>query len=92
MRTARTRTWPSLGHSSVRNHYGPYRVPIDTTEDGCESVRRVYIETLEDRALTPGFQASMYADRPCDAVYSLEIGHSSFFAAPDALVDRLLSM
>lgn len=71
---------------------GPYRVPIDTTAERFGSVRRVFIETLEDQAVMPEFQASMYADRPCDAVYSVETSHASFFAAPDALVDRLLTV
>lgn len=71
---------------------GPYNVPISTTEDGFGSIPRVYIETLEDNALTPAFQASMYNDRACEAVYTLETSHSSFLAAPDALVDNLLAV
>lgn len=71
---------------------GPYRVPINTTAERFGSVRRVFIETLEDQAVMPEFQASMYADRPCDAVYSLETCHASFFSVPDDLVDHLLSV
>lgn len=35
----------------------PYTVPITTTDDRFGSIPRVYIETLEDNALTPAFQA-----------------------------------
>lgn len=71
---------------------GPYNVPIKTTADGFGSVPRVYIETLEDNALLPGFQESMYIDRPCWDVFTLETSHSSFFSAPDALVEHLLAV
>lgn len=70
----------------------PYTDPIATTPDRFGSVPRVYIETLEDQALTPAFQASMYTERPCEAVYSLETSHSAFLSAPDALASQLLSL
>lgn len=70
----------------------PYTEPISTSQDRFGRVPRVYIETLQDNALTPEFQASMYEDRPCEAVYSLETSHSAFLSAPDALVAHLLSV
>lgn len=70
----------------------PFHAPISTTEDGFGSVPRVYVETLEDNAVTPAYQASMYTDRPCEAVYTLETSHSSFLSAPDALVEHLLGV
>lgn len=71
---------------------GPYNEPIHTSEERFGSVPRVYIETLEDNALTPTFQASMYADRPCKEIYTLETSHSSFLSAPDALVEHLVDV
>lgn len=83
----------ALAHSLLRPEpLGPYTVPIHTSEDRFGSVPKVYIETLEDNALTPAFQAAMYTDRPCQAVYTLETSHSSFLAAPDVLVDHLLAI
>lgn len=70
----------------------PFSDPICTTEDRFGSVPRVYVETTEDAAVTPEYQASMYRDRPCEAVYTLETGHASFFVAPDALVDHLCAV
>lgn len=70
----------------------PYTVPITTTDDRFGSVPRVYIETLEDNALTPAFQTLMYTDRPCRDVYTLETSHSSFLSAPDVLVEHLLAV
>lgn len=71
---------------------GPYNMPITTTDAGFGSVPRVYIETLEDNALTPEFQTTMYTDRPCRDIYTLETSHSSFLSAPDALVEHLIAV
>lgn len=71
---------------------GPYNAPITTTADGFGSVPRVYIETLQDKALLPAFQRSMYEDRPCRNIFKLETSHSSFLSAPDALVEHLLAV
>jgi pimeloyl-ACP methyl ester carboxylesterase len=66
--------------------------PINTTEEGFGNVRRIYIETIEDKAVPPEFQASMYTDRPCEEVYTLETSHSPFFSAPDRLVEHLFAV
>lgn len=71
---------------------GPYHVPIHTTADRFGSVPRVYIETREDKALTPAYQELMYTDRPCLDVFTLEASHSSFLSTPDALTEHLLAV
>ncbi|MHB8575468.1 MAG: alpha/beta fold hydrolase [Dehalococcoidia bacterium] len=53
---------------------------------------RVYIETLNDRALGPATQRRMYTALPCDAVYSLSTSHSPFLSAPRQLADCLLQV
>ena len=52
-------------------------------------VPKVYIECLQDRAVTLPLQRRMLADTPVDQVYSLDSGHSPFFSQPDSLA-RLL--
>jgi pimeloyl-ACP methyl ester carboxylesterase len=71
---------------------GSFGVPVETTGAGFGSVRRVYVECLADRAITPAAQAEMYEELPCDEVLSLDTGHSPFFAAPEALVERLTAV
>lgn len=54
------------------------------------SAPRVYIETLQDKALGPAIQKKMYTALPCTAVYSLATSHSPFISAPDGLAAALL--
>lgn len=53
---------------------------------------RVYIETLQDRALPIAIQRRMVADIPCDAVFSLDASHSPFLSDPDGLARILLDI
>jgi hypothetical protein len=52
-------------------------------------VRKVYVECLQDRAVTLPLQRRMVRELPCDHVFSLPTGHSPFFAQPALLVDVL---
>lgn len=54
------------------------------------TVPKVYIECLQDRAVTLDLQRRMQRDTPCDRVISLDSGHSPFFSQPAALVAALL--
>ncbi len=56
------------------------------------NVPRVYIETLQDRALGPATQRRMYTTLPCERLFSLPTGHSPFISAPAALADCLLAL
>lgn len=69
---------------------GPRRTPAQLTEERFGRVPRVYVETLEDRALPPSLQRKMYEALPCRAIVSLPSGHSPFLSIPDVLVERLL--
>ena len=50
---------------------------------------RVYIETPQDRGLSPGVQKRLYSQLPCQKVIS---SHSPFLSAPQALVEHLISL
>lgn len=64
--------WPGFTALRLsREHYG--RVP------------RVYIECLQDRAVSLKLQRQMLAETPCDAVFTLDSSHSPFFSQPQAL-------
>jgi len=64
--------------------------PLRLTAERYGRVPRVYVECTLDRAVTLALQRRMQADSPCARVFSLETGHSPFFAQPRALVDVLV--
>ena len=67
----------------------PLATPISVTEDNFGRVPRVYIETLQDRAISPSFQKEMYERLPCQRVISMNTSHSPFFSAPEELAEHL---
>lgn len=67
----------------------PIATPVALTEDNFGGVPRAYIETLQDRAVSPSFQKEMYERLPCQKVLSMNTSHSPFFSAPEELADHL---
>lgn len=67
----------------------PPGTPLATTEHNFGRVPRIYIECLNDQAITPAFQKSMYSDIPCAQVLSIEADHAVFFSAPNKLASLL---
>ena len=53
---------------------------------------KVYIECLQDKAITPYLQRKMYQATPCERVLSLDSSHSPFFSVPEKLAAHLLSL
>lgn len=64
--------------------------PLSLTKTRYGRVPKVYIECLQDRAVTLRLQRMMQAEQPCDAVYAIDSGHSPFFSQPQKLVEILL--
>lgn len=54
-----------------------------------EALPRFYITCTADRVIPPEYQESMAAGLPPDRVTALTCGHSPFFAAPEALAQRI---
>jgi len=65
--------------------------PLQLSEKNYGSVPRVYIECLQDRAVTLGLQRKMVGELPCAKVFSLDAGHSPFFSQPDKLAAALIA-
>jgi hypothetical protein len=59
--------------------------PLQLTEKNYGRVPRFYIECTEDRAVTSFIQRKMYAETPCQKVYSMATSHSPFFSKPQEL-------
>jgi pimeloyl-ACP methyl ester carboxylesterase len=66
----------------------PQETPIPDTSRA-ESLPRFYIRCTDDRAIPPDYQATMAQGLPPTHVSDLPCSHSPFFAAPDALAQRL---
>ena len=70
----------------------PLGTPVEVTEGNFGSVRRAYVHTTRDRAVSPAAQEKMYTDLPCEEVVSMATGHLPFFAAPEELAGHLDSL
>jgi pimeloyl-ACP methyl ester carboxylesterase len=70
----------------------PLGTPVEVTDGNFGSVRRTYVHTTEDRAVSPAAQERMYTELPCEKVVSMSTGHLPFFAAPDELAGHLDSL
>ncbi len=67
----------------------PFATPLSLTEGNFGRVPRAYIETFQDRAISPSFQKYMYGRQPCREVLSMDTSHSPFFSAPEELAGHL---
>lgn len=70
----------------------PFGTPVEVTEENFGSVRRTYIESLNDKAVGPAMQKKLYTELPCEKVVSMETGHMAFAAAPEELTKNLASL
>lgn len=73
----------------VPNSVLPLATPMALTDAGFGSVRRFYIRTARDHAVTPALQDRMIAGLPCERVLTIDSDHSPFFSRPRALVRAL---
>jgi hypothetical protein len=70
----------------------PMTIPMRLTNENFGRVRKIYIECLQNKAVTPGQQRIMYTQTPCDKVIPMNTSHSPFLSSPQELVDHLVSM
>jgi pimeloyl-ACP methyl ester carboxylesterase len=70
----------------------PVAMPLNLSDEKFGRVGRVYIETLQDKGVTPTLQKKMYTASSCQKVISMETSHSPFLSAPEKLVSHLASL
>jgi pimeloyl-ACP methyl ester carboxylesterase len=70
----------------------PFGTPLAITPERFGSIKRVYIECTDDRAIAIELQRDMMAKTPVDVVKSLPASHSPFLSMPDKLADVLDSL
>jgi len=68
----------------------PYTQPVKLTDAKFGSIRRIYIKTLRDRAITPAMQQRMIDAMPPERVIEMDTGHSPFLSQPDVLTNHLM--
>lgn len=65
---------------------------LQLSENRYGKIPRIYIECLQDRAVTLPIQRKMQEDSPCDKIYQLNTSHSPFFSKPRELCNILLEI
>ena len=50
---------------------------------------RIYIQTLEDKAIGPSAQEAMYTKLPCQGIVVMPTRHSPFYCGPSDFVAKL---
>jgi pimeloyl-ACP methyl ester carboxylesterase len=70
----------------------PVATPLNLSDEHFGRVARVYIETLQDKGVTPDLQKKMYTVTRCQKIISMETSHSPFLSAPEQLASHLTSL
>lgn len=70
----------------------PVGTPLQLSDENYGRIARVYIETVQDKGVTPTLQKKMYTATPCQKVISMDTSHSPFLSAPEQLVNHLTSL
>jgi len=68
----------------------PLATPVTLTDEKFGSVKKVYIHTLEDHAVSFPFQQTMVANGHVAKEYSLPSSHTPFISMPDKLAAILI--
>ena len=58
---------------------------LKLTAERYGKIPKIYIECLQDRAVTLFLQRRMQKDSPCDRVFQIDSSHSPFFSKPEEL-------
>jgi len=67
----------------------PIETTLQLTEGKYGRVRRCYIETRNDKAVSPMLQRKMYSSAGCDSVVTINASHSPFLSQPSQLAKIL---
>lgn len=67
----------------------PFTEKVTLTPEAFGTVKKVYIRTEQDAAVSPDLQDAMLAATPVDEELSLPTSHSPFLSDPESLADML---
>jgi pimeloyl-ACP methyl ester carboxylesterase len=69
-----------------------YADRLALTPERFGTVRKFYVQALQDRAVSPIYQRRMVERTPCEAVFTLDTDHSPFLSRPAELRDFLAAI
>jgi len=69
----------------------PLATPLRVTPENFARIPRIYVECLQDRAISMAVQREMYRAMPCREVFTLEASHSPMLSKPEELTKILLA-
>ncbi|WP_295717996.1 alpha/beta fold hydrolase [Mucilaginibacter sp.] len=69
----------------------PLATPVHLTEKNFGSIKKVYIHTTNDHAISYPAQQYMVKNSKIDKVYTLESSHTPFISMPDKLADIIIT-
>jgi len=70
----------------------PIETPLRLSKNRYGRVAKTYIETLDDKAVSPMLQRKMYTAAGCSEVIRMSTSHSPFFSKPHELARILMNM
>lgn len=70
----------------------PFFATVNLSQERFGSIPKYYIETLKDKALSIEIQRLWHERIKCEAVFSLDSGHSPFFSMPQELTELILNI
>jgi pimeloyl-ACP methyl ester carboxylesterase len=76
----------------VPQAFAPMNAKLHLTDANYGRVPRVFIECLQDGALSIRMQRNMYGDVPVGKVITMDTSHSPFFSAPEDLAGHLMAL
>jgi pimeloyl-ACP methyl ester carboxylesterase len=71
---------------------GPLLSPSTVTDDVFGAVRKTYVRTEQDAAVSPAGQDAMVAATPVDELRSIATSHSPFLSQPQLLADTIVEL
>ncbi|MDC3132892.1 alpha/beta fold hydrolase [Flavobacteriaceae bacterium] len=66
--------------------FAPIKTRLNITHEKFELIPKIYIECLQDKAISLTMQRKMHTNFSWEKVYSINCSHSPFFSSPDELV------
>lgn len=76
--------------SIIKEPLAPLGTPVTLTDAKFGTVKKFYISTTEDHAVTPALQARMVEATPVEKVFKIKAGHASFVTDPDDVTAAII--
>lgn len=69
--------------------FAPIKTRLNITHEKFDQLAKIYIECLQDKAISITMQREMYAEFSWQKIFSIHSSHSPFFSSPKELVSIL---